>query len=484
MSVEDIESSDLHLFFFSDPEVLDSKIPESNDTKVVEIVDNYLKVNNVNDSITPHDVMASMPHKMETENIAHIFSKTNPMSNDIVETEMTEKLKDKIIFTFSSPDSVVIDKDNINTKIEKPKAHNGCNNKCKSGASKSLVAKDKSLNDIGGDNCLAMPCKVCWIFKHLNKCEICGKINDSLHISNAPDSSKISIEADNLDKQLSACNYCWIFKHLEKCETCGKSNKPQHCQNESETLGDAQIKACSISENETKNIQKDVKKDTAKEQTWQCNICLTYNRKEKEICDCCDANPILNTAKSKIKNFNFDIRFNIPFMSNKDDIQEAVLPGQYFDSKVSGNKIENDIQQKETKDISLENKGVTKGTSSFVDNETCNNANIINVHEEVSLMDFEIIKQENCHDLVVTKNIVQYSFLDSDEAMDVEIPDERMILLNSDVNMSNNITDLPNINTNANSFVAVETLELDKFQFNVGSTVRTQKPKKRMRKFR
>lgn len=132
---------------------------------------------------------------------------------------------------------------------------------------------------IGEDN-FSM-CKICWLFKKAicSECTYKPKFNNKIVISEIRKGYSDRTQANKV------CNYCWIFKQLDKCDICKKSN----------TVNDM----VNVETPNTENVQDTVSNNLCEiskhlMNTWHCNICLTTNGTDVETCCCCESQIALN----------------------------------------------------------------------------------------------------------------------------------------------------------------------------------------------
>lgn len=244
-------------------------------------------------------------------NIRNVSILDIDMANEKNEKEIFLPTKENIMFTFSKPDYVIDDVNELNN---------------------SFI--ETTINKV-------TQCKVCWIFKKPT-CEDCvTKCNGENELQLYNKSEICQIKTSHRFTEKKPCKFCWIFKN-QNCYICKSSRKIENAFSKISTTVGSESKASEkklklkkredyeanliftakatpdnimITEIDNKSRKRKIVEDSykiCKKAKWQCNICLTVNKTNRETCICCE-HYVLHTEMS-VSKFNWE--HNEIFVSN------------------------------------------------------------------------------------------------------------------------------------------------------------------------
>lgn len=305
LSYEKKEYDKMYLFIFAKPLVnlegaitddvddVDNEFITSNGIRNVETSNNTnnqsekenlndkTSYNNYNVGVNGHK-LGEIPIEIDTTFIGH-------------EKQINLPAVDNIKIAFSKPDNVIGD-------VNK--------------SSSSLI--ETTINQV-------KQCKVCWIFKKPT-CKNCVTAGNIENEGNFNHRSELTVSENCTDKK--TCKFCWIFKN-KNCDICNNLSQTNislpkilnSMASELEVTGkkikfDRKLIITGkanpnniITGKGNKSLKRKIAEDayagtfSAKKSKWQCNICLTVNKTNRETCICCE-HYILNTD-TEVSNFNW-----------------------------------------------------------------------------------------------------------------------------------------------------------------------------------
>lgn len=312
LSTEKKEFGESYLFLFDEPLInLEGAILHND----FDEVDNELITNSDGQCAGTSDYINSQSDKKKlngkvTYNHCDTDGNGDKLGNiSIIDTPNEKKkqillpAKETVKFAFSMPDYIIhgINKTNnslIETKVDKVKQ-----------------------------------CKVCWIFKKPTCKDCVTIINDEEELTLYNRSEICQTKTSDNSSEKKPCKSCWVFQN-KNCDICKSSRKTEICiskvsttaSSESEVrekkitlkipedyemnllvTGEADLNNTIITENENKSMKRKIAEDSykipAKKAKWQCNICLTENKTNRETCICCEHS--LLVTETSVSKFNW-----------------------------------------------------------------------------------------------------------------------------------------------------------------------------------
>lgn len=314
LSTEKKEYDKTYLYTFTEPFInFEGAIIDDFDNVDIEVITNKNGQNAETSDYTNKQSTKKELNGKVTYNNSGVDEHDQTHENITIDMDMANEYekqiylpaKENIKFTFSKPDYV---RDDVNKSND------------------SLIeTKIKKVTQ----------CKVCWIFKNLT-CEDCVTRSNDEHELKL-DSRSEPCQDKNLDKstEQKACKFCWIFNN-KNCDICKGSGKAESSfskiaptGSESEVtekeimfkkLNDYEINLFTtgkvtpnnnIVEKDNKSMKRKISEDStseykksAKKAKWECNICLTVNKNNRETCICCEHYYVLDTETS-VSKFNW-----------------------------------------------------------------------------------------------------------------------------------------------------------------------------------
>lgn len=215
-------------------------------------------------------------------------------------------------------------------------------------------------------------CKTCWIFT-TSQCEKCLQNNgkhtiEILTVLNKTDADP----SNNKDVPAAAnpCSYCWLYKKLNKCGFCQKlnvketnvtaENESQPRNNETEyrtTKSKPGEDTNLVNNNETKQKKRTMNAaltpSKVKKLIWQCNICFTPNDGDRHKCICCESNEFIEQANKINFGCRKEVIFEIPGKLNnqlEEDLEIQCKEGNNNEHGTSNNETVQEVDLSEMMD--------------------------------------------------------------------------------------------------------------------------------------
>lgn len=359
-----------------------------NETSHIELVDLFISgKTNVEDNIThvkdSMDVGLCDPEKdfMEVKIVPITVIKTDDLTSINEKNPLILSAQNNLFnqykfdmnskFIFSNPiplESNQNTKDNMIFTLNFPTPENG-------GTSSNHEAKNsKEFKEVYNPKHDIRPKKVktnlTWIFT-----KSCDN-NELFEKSQVPENFTNDIA--NPETKGDECTSCWLFKHLNKCEYCKKLNVKMTDEDKQYAVknteldsksNDDTIKPVDIATVFDENVEVqpiqlkigEYAKERKIEKKWQCNFCLTNNNKDRFTCYCCESKKYIENGNCKVtfgnnKTFSYEKQERGSQMANEIDIsmQETkpfiVIDEAMMDTKIGTSQDNFEIQMDNNKD--------------------------------------------------------------------------------------------------------------------------------------
>lgn len=399
---------DACIFFLSMPETL-----QNSSRVIVQEID----ADNEIDSLTKETNMSRNDNDLDIED--NCINNSKPI--------IANKAKDSCIFLFSLPESVenitktkdsksnIANEPDVNSKKTimlrnfSQISNNGTDHKLM-----NIVPKIQKVNT-HNDQSPQQLCKTCWIFNKPS-CKSCieeDECNAGIYKIDVINSSTNIKKTDIQD----SCKNCWLFKNVSNCGHCNKPNSNNNYQDYSSNTKEKIISNIDCNVTDSKNykdsdfakdkfavtvkgiannkLEQDKTKDKKENMNekslkranepdmWNCQMCLTANKKNFDKCHCCDSKRFRgDPVKFKFANQRFE------FFSHNAKIKSEITYNntKKFEEHNTKLEVEENVEKHEIPEKVLQN--------AIVENPKTNPELLKNSDQDSDLvpMDIEIIR--------------------------------------------------------------------------------------------